>query len=208
MGDQHDGDAVLLQGRENTEQLVGFLGRQHGAWLVEDQNARAAEQHLQDLDPLLFADRQVRHQRVGIHRQTVFAAEPSQLGARRRQSSRQQRATLGAQYQVLQHRETVDQHEMLVHHADAVGDGVARAVHLHGLAANQDLSRIGAVESVENAHQGRLAGPVFSHDAGNAAGIDAHRHAAHGVDSTERLVDCLEFNCRGWRQNLHVLLLM
>ena len=52
--------------REDAEQLVGLLRRQHGARLVEDQDARAAEQHLQDLDPLLLADRQIGDQRIGI----------------------------------------------------------------------------------------------------------------------------------------------
>ena len=132
----------------------------------------AAEQHLQDLDALLLADRQVGDLRVGIDGEPVFARQPRQLGARRGEAAGQQRPALGAQHQVLQHGEGVDQHEMLVHHADAVGDRVVRAVHAHRLAVDADLAGIGAIEPVEDAHQRRLAGAVLADDAGDRALLD------------------------------------
>jgi hypothetical protein len=38
---------------------------------------------------------------------------------------------LGAEHHVVQRGERVDQHEVLVHHADAQRDGLARAANLH-----------------------------------------------------------------------------
>ncbi len=108
--------------------MVGLLRRQHGGRLVEDQDARAAVERLQDLDPLLQADRQVADERVGIDVEPVLARQARQLGAGRREAARQQRAALGAEHDVLEHGEVVDQHEVLVDHADAGGDRVARAV--------------------------------------------------------------------------------
>ena len=64
--DQDDGHAARAQGAQDAEQLIGLLRRQHRGRLVEDQDARAAIQRLQDLDALLLADRQVADQRVGI----------------------------------------------------------------------------------------------------------------------------------------------
>jgi hypothetical protein len=43
--------------RERAEQRLALLRREHGGRLVEDQDPRAAEQRLQDLDTLALADR-------------------------------------------------------------------------------------------------------------------------------------------------------
>ena len=209
MGDQDDGDAAVLQGPQDVEQAIGLLRRQHRAGLIQDQDPRAAEQHLQDFHALLLADREIGDAGIGIDRQAVVARQPRQLSPRRREATGQQRATLGAQHQVLEHGEGVDQHEVLVDHADAVGDGVARARHLDRLAADPYLARIGAVEPVENAHQGRFAGTVFADDAGDRARLDPERHAANGMNDPKRLVDPaqLDGRCRR-RQGLHELLLI
>ena len=119
VGDQDHGDAAVAQRAQDVEQLVGFLRGQHRARLVEDQDAGAAIQHLHDLDALLLADRQVADQRIRVDAQTVFAAEPLDLGARGPEALVEQRPELGAEHDVLQHREGVHQHEVLVHHADA-----------------------------------------------------------------------------------------
>ena len=203
VGDQHDGDAALLQRRQDAEELVGLLRRQHGAGLVQDQDPGAAEQHLQDFDALLLAHRQVGDLRVGIDGKPILARQALELGARRGEAARQQRPALGAQHQVLQHGEGVDQHEMLVDHADAVGDRVVRVVHAHGLAVDADLARIGAIEPVEDAHQGRLAGAVLADDAGDGALGDGQRHAAHGMHAAERLLDAGKLDRRGCHHCKH-----
>jgi hypothetical protein len=51
---------------EDAEQVVRFLGRQHPGRLVEDQDIGATKERLQDLDPLLDADRQIADPGVGI----------------------------------------------------------------------------------------------------------------------------------------------
>ncbi len=197
MGDQHDRDAALLERRQDAEELVGLLRRQHGAGLVEDQDAGAAEQYFQDLDPLLLADRQIGHQRVRVDCQSVVAFQPGKLGARRRQAARQQWSAFGAQHQVLEHGEGADQHEMLMDHADAMLDGIARILHAYRPALDADLARVGVVEAVKNAHQRRLAGAVLSDDAGDRALLDAQRHAPHGMHVAERFLDALKLDRRG-----------
>ena len=85
----------------------------------------------------------------------------------------QREAALGAEQQVLQHGERLDQHEMLVDHADAARDRVLRAC---GSCArwpsDQDLAAVGLVEAVEDVHQRRLAGAVLADDAVDGAGGD------------------------------------
>ena len=48
---------VTRERAEDREQLTCFLGRKHGRWFVEDEHVRAAEQCLEDLDPLLLPTR-------------------------------------------------------------------------------------------------------------------------------------------------------
>ena len=60
--------------------MVGLLRRQHAGRLVQDQDMRAAEQRLEDLDPLLHADGQLADRRVEIDLEPVVALERRDLG--------------------------------------------------------------------------------------------------------------------------------
>ena len=113
---------------EHAKELVGLLRREHRGRLVEDQDLRAAVERLQDLHPLLHADRQMLHHGVERHGQAVVPGDALQLGAGAGESARQPPAALDAEHDVLQHGEVVHEHEVLVHHADARGDRVVRAV--------------------------------------------------------------------------------
>ena len=89
-------------------------------------------------------------------------------------------------------RQDRDEHEVLVDHADPAVDRVRRAVDRDGLAVHQDLALVRIGETVEDVHQGRLAGPVLAEQGvdlarahlevdvvvGDHARI-ALRHAAH-----------------------------
>src|SRR5947208_2434595 len=81
----------------------------------------------------------------------------------------------------------VDQHEVLVHHADAGLDCVAgrpkravTAVYLH-------LAAVRAIEPSNDAHQGRFASTVFSDQGVNLAEADIERNALIGDHASEAL---------------------
>ena len=57
VGDEDDRLTGRLQRAHHVEQLVDLLRGQHGGRLVEDQQVDLADQGLDDLDPLLYADR-------------------------------------------------------------------------------------------------------------------------------------------------------
>lgn len=57
------------------QETVGFLRRQDRGRLVQDQQFDAVVEHLQDLDPLPFANRQAGDERVGRDVETVAVAE-------------------------------------------------------------------------------------------------------------------------------------
>ena len=58
---------------------------------------------------------------------------------------------------------------MLVDHADAGADRIARAAELDRLAVDQDLALVGPVEAGEDVHQRGLAGAVLAEQAEDLA---------------------------------------
>ena len=80
--DEDDRPAALPQFAHDPEQVLGLAGGQHGGGLVEDEHPGVAEQRLDDLDPLLHADRQVLHEGVGVNPQAEPLGEREHLAAR------------------------------------------------------------------------------------------------------------------------------
>ena len=64
-----------MRSRSEREQLVDLVRHEHRGRLVEDQDAGAAVEHLEDLDPLLLADAEVGDQLVGIDVEAVALGE-------------------------------------------------------------------------------------------------------------------------------------
>ena len=189
VGDEEDGDAVVLEDREDLEQPVRLLRGQHPGRLVQDQDARAPQERLQDLDPLLKADRELADQGVRIDLEPVRGADLRHLRPGRLLALGEQRAAFTPEHHILEHCHGRDQHEVLVHHADAVVDGVRGAGHPDRLPVDQNLAAVGGVEPVEDGDQGRLAGAVLSDDSGDGAPVDGKVDVAVGVDGFEVLVD-------------------
>ena len=129
----------------------------------------ATIERLEDFDPLQGADRQVADQSIGIDTEAILALQPRHFLPRRRGAAAQQEAALRTEHDVFQHGERIDQHEMLMHHADTERDGGAGAGDVDGFSVNQDLAAVGLVKAVENAHQRRFAGAILADDAGDRA---------------------------------------
>ncbi len=120
VADEDDRHALAHEVLENAEELDGLLRRQHGGRLVEDEDVRAAIERLEDLDALLLPDGDALDALVGIDRELERVREI--LDAPSRGVHVEQHAggrRLGREHDVLGHRHHRDEHEVLVHHADA-----------------------------------------------------------------------------------------
>ncbi len=124
VGDEDDGRALIPQLFQHFEQVIRLLRGQHAGRLVEDQDAGAAIERLEDLDPLLQAHRQIFDLLVQRHVETIVPRQLAEQLLGRRQTLAQVPAVLRAQDDVLQHGKIVHQHEVLVHHAHACGDRI------------------------------------------------------------------------------------
>ena len=177
--------------------MIGFLWGERARGLVQDQDLGAPVEGLQDLHALLQSDRKVAHQGIGRNVQGVLAGQSLELAARTVHARGEQRTALGAEDDVLDHGEGVHQHEVLMDHADSGGDGVLAVPDGHRPSGDADLTAVGPVEAVEDAHQGGLAGAVLADDPVDAPRRDGEAHVAVGQYRTEALVDAAKLDCRG-----------
>ena len=170
------------------EQSVDLLRGQRGRGLVEDQDARAADQRLDDLQALLLADRQVAD--AHIRRQLQAEAPFDLLHAREGEAAVQAQAAAGlAHHQVFQDRVTRHQVEVLVHHPDPVRQRVRGALDAHRPAVDGDPPGVRGVDPEQDVHQGGLAGPVLPEQPEDVAARQRQVDAVVGLHGAEPLGD-------------------
>ena len=97
VGDEDDGRALIPQLFQHLEQVIRLLRGQHPGGLVEDQDAGAAIERLEDLDPLLQAHRQILDLLVQRHLETIVPGQLAEQFLGRRQALAQVPAVFRAE---------------------------------------------------------------------------------------------------------------
>ena len=191
--DEQDALALFGKAAHRVHELLYLLRRQHCRWLVEDQYLIVPVQHLEYLDALLHADCDVLHLRVEVHLEAVLLRERLNLFARLPLLQEAELRSLRAEDDVVQHREDLDELEVLVHHAYAQSRRVVRVVDLHGLAVLLDDALLRLVHAEEDAHQRALAGAVLAQKRVYLAAPELKRDIVVGHDAREPLCDAEHF---------------
>ena len=141
-----DNDDRLALGNEvmhDLDELLDLLRGKDGRGLVQNQHLGTAVEGLEDLDALLHAHRDVLDLCVGVDIETVLLDELHDLLARTGHIENARcTANLIAKDDVLGHGEVLDQHEVLVHHANAMLDGLGRIGNADLLAVHEDVALI------------------------------------------------------------------
>ena len=173
VGDKHDRGPGVGELTHDRHQLIRFLRGEHRGWLIENEDLRLTRQRLDDLHALLGTHRQIFDEGVGVQ----VEAETRRYLAHRlagalaaNDSGRAGR--LEAQRDRLGDREDGDEHEVLVHHADARRNRVAGALERHGLAVDENLSLIGGVHPVQDVHKRGLTRAVLPKQGVNVPFLD------------------------------------
>jgi hypothetical protein len=83
---------------------------------------------------------------------------------------------------------------VLVHHADAGGDGVRRRTEAVSLVVEQDLALVGPVEPEEDVHERGLARPVLAEQGVDLSAVRGEVHAVARHDAGEPLRDAPELD--------------
>ena len=183
VGDEDDRVALLLQIPQLLEQLDRLLCGQNGRRLVEDEDLRAADQRLEDLDLLLHADRDVHDLGLRLDVQVVFFRVFLRDGDGLRVVNEKTLARRHAEHHVFRHGQAWHEHEVLVHHADPVGDGDGRGGERQLFAVHPDLAARRLLQTKEHLHERRFAGAVFAHQRVDLASAEEEVHALVGRDT-------------------------
>ena len=101
------------------------------------------------------------------------------------------------QHHVFQGGQGVNQHEVLVHHTNALGYRVVRVADRHTTASHIHRPSVGLVKTVQNRHQGAFACTVFAHNAVHRSWGNAQLHIRIGGHRTKAFVDALHVNGPG-----------
>jgi hypothetical protein len=181
---------------EDLEELDRLLRCQHRRRLVEDEDVGVPVERLQDLDSLLLSDRDVLdlRVRVDVELEPLREVVHSSLGAVRVEQDALPR--LVGEDDVLGDGHHRDEHEVLVHHADAGGDRGVRRVDLDRPAVEQDLPLVLRVEAVEDVHERRLARAVLAEQRVHLAFAQVEVDVVVGEDAREAFRDSAQLEDR------------
>ena len=179
--DEEDQPAAGDEGADRLEQDVAVGDVEGGGDLVQDEDARLADQGSGQHDELLLGERQV----------AATAAEIDRGAGQARQGRLGDRAPLGhrqapppqpviAQEDVVQHRSLRCQQHLLEHGGDAVRPGHGRARQPHRLAVDRDAASIRLDDAGQELDQRALAAAVLAQDGVDLAGRE------RDVDSVQR----------------------
>ena len=203
MGDEQDALALGLEAAHDIHELVNLLRGQNCRRFVENQDLIVAVQHLQDLDTLLHTDGNVADQRVRVDLQAVLFAQSHDLFAGLVLLQKAVLRILDAEDDVIEHREALDQFEVLMHHAYAQRVGVVRVVDLDFFSVFLDRTLLRLVQTKEHAHQGRFTGTVLAQQGMDLALAQLQGDIVVGFDTGKFLGDVQHFDDIIICQSLH-----
>ena len=190
MADKDHAAALVSDAADGTGQLITLGGGEHSRGLIQHQDLAVAVQGLQDLDPLLLAHGQLPHLGVGIDEQLILVTELLEFFSRRCQI--QHRLVGGhTQDDIFDDGQRIHQLKVLVHHADAVLDGLTGGVDAYLLAVDKHLSLVGGIQTVKYIHKGRLTRAVFTQQTEDFALITFDSYMVICKDTRKCLGDIL-----------------
>ena len=202
MADEHDGGAAIAQAPHDVEQAVGFLARQAGIGLVEEEDMRIGGERAGDLDQLPLGGGKAGTTSAEVG-EVVLEAEAREQRLRladQRAAAVQRTARPAAEpgeEDVLRHRHLRDELRFLMHDSDTHRLGGERAGEADGRTRDEDLAAIGLVDAGADADHRRLAGAVLPQQRRHHAAAKAHADIGEGMDRAEALVDRNDFEGDG-----------
>ena len=188
--DDDHGLAVVAHVAQDGKQLFGLLRGEHGGRLVQDQNVRAAVEHLDDLHGLLLGDGHVIDLLIRVDLESVGAADFADLLRR----GLQIQLSGQTEHDVLGGGEHVYQLEVLVDHADAQVKGVLGRADHDLFSVDGDGAFVREIDTRQHVHQCRFAAAVFAQQRQDLAPVDVQPDPVVGQHRAEALGDIPHLN--------------
>ena len=190
MADDHDAEPLGREAADELEHLGGLHDAERRGRLVEDHQARLAEQRARDRDGLALAAGE-RADRRAHARQRGHAERVDQLDRLVLHRALVERPCAGqqlaAEEEVRDDIEVVAEREVLVDGRDPVAVGVGRAADVHAPAVDRDRPGVGGLDAGDRLDQRRLARAVVTDESNDLAGVDLEVDVHERLDRTEVL---------------------
>ena len=148
--------------------------------------------HFRNLHALTLADRQIADARAGIDDEAEAFRKREQLAPGGGGVGAQPPEPLGPRHDVFEHAQIVGECEMLVHHADAGGDGRARPSARQFAAEHEDAALVRRIMAKQDIHQRGLAGAVLAEQREHLAPSQRQADVVIGEQRAETLGDALQ----------------
>ena len=153
---------MLDQCAQGLEQVLHFARGEHRGRLIQNENGGLSIQGFEDLDALAQPDGKVLDQGLRINVEMILRGELAYLPGGLWQV--QEWSASGgflAEDNILGHGQGRDEHEMLMHHANAACHGVSGAGEMHRGATHDNVSLVWSGKAIEDVHQRGFARAVF-----------------------------------------------
>ena len=184
------GDTAGLEAADDPEEPLHLAVREGGGRFVHDEHACLADEGAADGDELAIGDGEVLDVGVEIEAQSQVGHDA--LGGRAdAPAGGELTATgeLGEHGDVLGGREVREEGEVLVDHLDTRADGVARRDVAVRDPVDDDLARIGPLDSADDLDERRFAAAVLAGEAVDLSGDEVERDAPERPHPSVRLDD-------------------
>ena len=191
VADEEHRPLLVADPADGPEQLLDLLRGENSRRFIEDQHARVAVEHLEDLHSLPLPDRELPDVRCRVYLEPVLVSQPPHMGSAVAQIKKEARLP-PPQEDVFCDREGIDQPEVLMHHADAPVDGVTRGAQFHSLPAEENCAFVRPVQTCQDAHERRLSRAIFTQQSQNLPREDGEVDPGVRHYPREGLDDALE----------------
>ena len=196
VGDEDQGATLVAQAAGDGEEPGHLVATERGGRLVHDEQSSVERDGLGDLDDLLVGDRQTerRAARVDVHAEPLEEVASPRGACRPVDRGRLPADGHPAHEDVLGDREVGEERRLLVDDRDAGVLGLGRRAEVDGLAAEQEVPAVAAVDAGDDLDQRGLAGAVLADQ-----GVDASRPRPGGCRSAGRRRGRTTWRRRGGR---------
>ena len=191
VADKDDGFSFSNQLVHDCKQALDLDIGQRRRRLVENQELRPMVERLENFGPLLLADGNIRDKLVELHVETVFFGQRLNFLPARGAVDEDALCVLVAEDDIVEHRHCLDEHEVLMHHADAELDRLAGRIDADLLPIEENLALGRLVEADENVHERRFARAVFSKEGVYLTFCDREIDVLIGIEIAEPFADVL-----------------
>ena len=148
-------------------------------------------QRFENFGSLLLADGNFRNELVELHVQPVFFGQCFNFLPARGAVDEDALCVLVTEDDVVEDRHSLDQHEVLMHHADAELDRLTGGVDADLLTVQKDFSFCRLVETDQDVHKRRFARAVFAEQGMHLALRHGKIDVMIGIEIAEAFADVL-----------------